>query len=152
MSLQINSEQEMEALGARLAQACLQTPGVIIFLEGNLGAGKTTLVRGLLRALGYNGNVKSPTYALVENYELQGWHIYHLDLYRLRDAEELEYLGLRDFVAPQTICLIEWPMNGADRLLQPDLTVQIDYLPSGRMVKIHKKTSVGEKVADLVLS
>ena len=148
----VKSAEEMEALGARIAEACLQTQGTLIFLEGDLGAGKTTLARGLLRRLGYQGNVKSPTYTLVESYELRGWRIYHLDLYRLHDPEELEYLGIRDFFAPQTICLIEWPMKGADRLLTADLTVQIDYLPQGRRVNIHKLTLAGEKVADLVLS
>lgn len=121
----IGSAQEMEALGARLA-AALATGGGLVFLHGPLGAGKTTLVRGLLRALGHAGSVKSPTYALLESYALAGMQVHHLDLYRLRDAEELEFIGLRELLDPRSICLIEWPDRGADQLPAPDATLWIE--------------------------
>ncbi len=118
------SAQEMEALGARLA-AALAPGGGVIFLHGPLGAGKTTLVRGLLGALGHTGSVKSPTYALLESYALSGVQVHHLDLYRLRDPEELEFIGLRDLLDPRAICLIEWPERGADQLPVSDLALWI---------------------------
>jgi tRNA threonylcarbamoyl adenosine modification protein YjeE len=95
-------------LGAALARA-LGEGGAVLYLSGELGAGKTTLARALLQALGYAGHVRSPTYTLVEPYELQGRRVFHLDLYRLAAAEELEYLGLRDLDPAQDLILVEWP-------------------------------------------
>ena len=148
MNLVIKNEKAMEALGARIATSCID--GALIFLKGNLGAGKTTLVRGLLRSLGYQGIVKSPTYALIESYDIHGRQVYHLDLYRLSDPEELDYLGVREFRDGQAICLIEWPEKAAEQSLQADMVIQIDYAGEGRNIKIEAKTSVGEKMVDLL--
>ncbi|HRJ52652.1 MAG TPA: tRNA (adenosine(37)-N6)-threonylcarbamoyltransferase complex ATPase subunit type 1 TsaE [Candidatus Thiothrix moscowensis] len=133
-SLQIHDETEMLALGARLARRF--PAGGLITLHGDLGAGKTTLVRGLLRELGHTGVVKSPTYTLVEPYHLAGRDIYHFDLYRLAEAEELEYMGIRDYLRPDALCLVEWPEKAGDILPIADLQVFIHHAGSERRVEL----------------
>jgi tRNA threonylcarbamoyladenosine biosynthesis protein TsaE len=105
--LLVESAQQMMALGGKIADTFPQ--GGLVFLHGDLGTGKTTLVRGLLRYLGFTGTVKSPTYTLVEPYNVNGRELYHFDLYRLADPEELEYMGVRDYLSSDVLCLIEWP-------------------------------------------
>lgn len=121
----LHGEAETEALGQALAR-CLPS-GSVVFLKGDLGAGKTTLVRGFLHALGHRGAVKSPTYTLVEPYAVAGKHVFHFDLYRLGGGEELEFMGIRDYFTPHSICLIEWPERGAGYLPHADLQVQLIY-------------------------
>ncbi|NOX08403.1 MAG: tRNA (adenosine(37)-N6)-threonylcarbamoyltransferase complex ATPase subunit type 1 TsaE [Gammaproteobacteria bacterium] len=140
----INSSVEMEQLGAALAKACRS--GGLIFLEGELGAGKTTLVRGLLRALGWQGKVKSPTYTLLEDYEIDGYQICHMDLYRLLDPEELEWLGIRDVLNQDTLCLVEWPDKGSGILPAPDLRVEIHYRGEAREVHLLASGDVGDAI------
>ena len=113
-----------EQLGAQLARAA--TPAVV-YLHGDLGAGKTTLVRGLIHALGYDGKVRSPTYTLVEPYACKPCTVSHLDLYRLADAEELEWLGLRDMLEEPSLLMIEWPERGEGQLPTADLSIDIEY-------------------------
>ena len=134
-----------EALGERLAGCCRQG-GLLLFLKGELGAGKTTLVRGFLHALGHGGAVKSPTYTLVESYPLDTLTIHHLDLYRLADAEELEWLGMRDLLAEDAICLIEWPERGSAMLPPPDLQLQLNYKNNGRQLRLEANGEVGDKL------
>ena len=128
----VADETEMAALGADLAEA-LAAP-VVIFLEGPLGAGKTTLARAFLQGLGYTGAVRSPTYTLVESYPFDGFDVHHLDLYRVADPDELEFLGVRDLAASEAIWLVEWAERGADRLPAPDHVIRIAFEGTGRRV------------------
>lgn len=117
------TEKVTEEYGAKIASGL--KGGEVIFLDGDLGAGKTTFVRGLLRELGHTGTVKSPTYTLVEPYSFQSFSVYHFDLYRLKDPEELEFVGLRDYLSGNGVCVFEWPARGAGRLPPPDLSIAI---------------------------
>jgi len=130
----IPSEKAMMQLGGKIAKQFLK--GGIVLLKGDLGAGKTTLVRGLLRSLGFEGTVKSPTYTLVEPYQVNDRRIYHFDLYRLGDPEELEYMGGRDYWDSDALCLIEWPEKALTYLPEADLQLTILYKGEQRRVLI----------------
>ncbi len=142
--LTLLSATETEAAGAALA-AALQTTdqGACIYLHGELGAGKTTFTRGLLAGLGHKGRVPSPTYTLVEPYELAGRPVWHLDLYRLGDAAELEYLGLDEMAGPRALLLIEWPERGKGFLPDNDLTIKLQVIPEGRLLRIEASGEAG---------
>ncbi|MED7665723.1 tRNA (adenosine(37)-N6)-threonylcarbamoyltransferase complex ATPase subunit type 1 TsaE [Pseudomonas moraviensis subsp. stanleyae] len=142
VTLYLADEQAMSDFGARIARVT-QGHG-LIFLEGNLGMGKTTLSRGTIRGLGHVGAVKSPTFTLVEPYEIGDIRAFHFDLYRLVDPEELEFLGIRDYFEDDALCLIEWPDKGAGFLPKPDLTITIGPQDSGRLLKILAQGSRGE--------
>ncbi|WP_223545715.1 tRNA (adenosine(37)-N6)-threonylcarbamoyltransferase complex ATPase subunit type 1 TsaE [Pseudomonas sp. A-B-19] len=142
VTLYLADEQAMSDFGARIARIT-QGHG-LIFLEGNLGMGKTTLSRGIIRGLGHVGAVKSPTFTLVEPYEIGDIRAFHFDLYRLVDPEELEYLGIRDYFEDDALCLIEWPEKGAGFLPKPDLTITISPQDSGRSLNILSQGSRGE--------
>jgi tRNA threonylcarbamoyladenosine biosynthesis protein TsaE len=135
----------MEALGDRLA-AALGSAGGVIFLCGELGAGKTTLVRGALRRLGVSGSVKSPTYTLIESYELAERTVYHIDLYRLADPQELEYLGLRELDRPEHVLFVEWPERGQESVPLPDLRIRIALDGAGRRVELAAASPRGDKL------
>ena len=131
-------ETEMVALGEQLGRVFIQYPGALtVHLLGDLGAGKTTLTRGILRAFGHAGAVKSPTYTLVEAYEFPTRTVYHFDLYRLGDPEELEYMGIRDYFVDRNLCLIEWPTRGEGVLPVPDLVIDISVAGAGRRLDLH---------------
>ncbi|HEY6528670.1 MAG TPA: tRNA (adenosine(37)-N6)-threonylcarbamoyltransferase complex ATPase subunit type 1 TsaE [Cellvibrionaceae bacterium] len=132
-SLFLPAEAATEAAGARLASVL--SSGGVVFLEGTLGAGKTYITRAIVRACGHVGTVKSPTYTLVEPYELAGLQVYHFDLYRLADAEELEFMGIRDYFAPGNLCLVEWPSRGAGFLPQPDVILKLTPDREGRTLE-----------------
>ncbi len=129
--VQTDNESDTEALGARLA-AATRGQALIVFLCGELGAGKTTLARGFLRGLGHTGPVKSPTFTLVEPYPLAPRPVFHFDLYRLSAASELEDLGMRDYLDGHSVLLIEWPERGAQGRIVPDVEVHIQARDGGR--------------------
>ena len=142
LTLHVIGEEAMMAFGARLAQV---SEGVgVIFLDGDLGAGKTTLSRGLIRGFGHEGAVKSPTFTLVEPYEIGSIKVFHFDLYRLVDPEELEFMGVRDYFDGDSLCLIEWPQRGAGFLPKPDLTITIRPHAQGRALTLSPIGSRGE--------
>ena len=141
IELEVPEVADMEALGARMAAQLGKAR--LIYVHGPLGAGKTTLVRGLLRALGHVGPVKSPTFTLVEPYELRGHRIYHFDLYRLNDPEELEFLGMRDYLHGEGVCVVEWAERAQGVLPAPDIDVMIQATEKGRMVRIAAHTDSG---------
>jgi len=134
----------MRYFGARLIAAC--DHGGVITLSGDLGTGKTTLVRGALQARGVVSGVRSPTYTLVEYYPFADFAVAHFDLYRLGDPEELEYLGYRDYLNPQTLCLIEWPQRAVGYLQAVDLAIELDYDPAGRSLQMVAASDWGSEL------
>ncbi len=147
--LEVPEARDMEALGAALA-LCLRG-GERIYLEGVLGAGKTTLVRGLLRALGWQEAVRSPTYTLVESYALEAFPLHHFDLYRLADPSELEYLGVREYFSPPAVCLVEWPAHGARELPPADLRLELEVTGNGRVVYRRQASDRGQSLWDCLI-
>jgi tRNA threonylcarbamoyladenosine biosynthesis protein TsaE len=149
LQLTAATADDTRALGARLAAALLSacpTEPVFVGLSGDLGAGKTTFVGGLLAALGHDGPARSPTYALIEPYRLAGRDVHHCDLYRLRDPGELEDLGVRDLLTGRSLLLVEWPERAADRLRAPDLALTFAYAAAGRTVTLIAGSEAGQRV------
>lgn len=144
MRIRLLDEERQVVFGERLGQA--MTWRGRLYLEGELGAGKTTLSRGILRALGHVGAVKSPTYTLVEPYELPQGRVYHFDLYRLADPEELEFIGGRDLFADDALCIVEWPSRGVGWLPVADLTLTLMLQESGRMAHLEAHSEHGHDV------
>ncbi|HET7776651.1 MAG TPA: tRNA (adenosine(37)-N6)-threonylcarbamoyltransferase complex ATPase subunit type 1 TsaE [Azospira sp.] len=142
-SLALPDEAATAALGAALAQAA--AAGLVIYLEGDLGAGKTTLVRAMLRALGHGGPVKSPTYALVEVYKLSSLYLYHFDFYRFDYPEEFVDAGLDDYFRQGALCLVEWPDKAAGFVPPPDLVLEFHFRDDGegRDLRLHSRSTAG---------
>ncbi len=136
-------EQATLALGAAVGLAL--EPGLVIYLCGELGAGKTTLARGLLRALGHKGTVKSPTYTLVEVYEVSRLHLHHFDFYRFHDPREWTDAGFRESFNGRTVSLIEWPEKAAGQLPPADLRIDLGLLATGRSAELTSNTPAGQK-------
>jgi tRNA threonylcarbamoyladenosine biosynthesis protein TsaE len=134
------------AFGEQLALASGSTAS--LFLYGDLGAGKTTLTRGFLRGLGYADRVKSPTYTLVEPYEIGAQKVFHFDLYRLQDSSELEFIGLQDYFIPQAICLVEWPQKAEELLPQPDVSCYIMTSTTGRQIRLEASSPHGHQILE----
>jgi len=136
-------EAATQALGARLARVL--EPGLSVWLCGDLGAGKTTLARGLVRELGYGGRVKSPTYTLVELYPFSSFNLYHFDLYRFVDQDEWAEAGFREYFNDTSLCLVEWPEKGGALLPRPDIQVRLDILDTGRIAHVQGLTEAGKQ-------
>ncbi|MGH1471761.1 MAG: tRNA (adenosine(37)-N6)-threonylcarbamoyltransferase complex ATPase subunit type 1 TsaE [Cellvibrionaceae bacterium] len=148
-SLFLENEEATVSLGVAIGSVIMddvRKTGVIIHLIGDLGAGKTTFCRGILKAFGHHGAVKSPTYTLVEPYDFDECHVRHFDLYRLGDPEELEYMGIRDYFGVGNLCLIEWPNRGEGVLPEADLIATVTVKVPGRQVELCAKTGIGQSI------
>lgn len=139
--IHLADEDAVAALAAALAPALHE--GGVIHLHGDLGAGKTTFARALIAALGVSGRIKSPTYSLIESYRADGLAIHHLDLYRIADAGELEWLGLDEIADGASLILVEWPERGGTALPRPDLVLEFAYAPVGRQLALHPRSARG---------
>lgn len=139
--LKLPDEAATLALGAALAERAAK--GLVLYLHGDLGAGKTTLVRGLLRALGYAGRVKSPTYTLLEPYVISGLHLYHFDFYRFKDKTEWVSSGFREYFNPDTLCIVEWPERAEDLLAPADLGVTLEIDGESRRATLESHSAAG---------
>jgi tRNA threonylcarbamoyladenosine biosynthesis protein TsaE len=144
MSLDLNlpDAAATERLGAALAGGI--APGRVVHLKGELGSGKTTLVRGLLHGLGYPGRVSSPTYTLVEPYDVSSLHFYHFDFYRLRDASEWLSSGFREYFNPESVCIVEWPERAGPTLPPPDLLISLEHAGEARRARLSAFSPSGE--------
>ena len=144
MNLRVSTSEAMQAIGASLAKAL--EGGTLVFLSGGLGAGKTTLVRGLIHALGHDGPVKSPTYTLVESYAFEDLTVYHFDLYRLSDPLELEYMGVQDYFDNQAVCLVEWPERAKGFLPDADIEIVFRFEGEARDVSLVAQSEAGYRI------
>jgi tRNA threonylcarbamoyladenosine biosynthesis protein TsaE len=144
--ISLPDEAATAAFAARLARAL--KPGLVIWLRGDLGTGKTTMVRALLRALGHAGRVKSPTYTLMEPYQIGGLPVRHFDLYRFQDADEWEAAGFRDEFNSRNVCLIEWPEKAAERMPPADVELALTATPQGRRLALRANTEMGSECLD----
>ena len=134
---------EADTLGLGAALAVGLNPGMIVYLEGELGAGKTTLARGVLHALGVTDRVKSPTYTLVEPYTISSLYLYHFDFYRLKYPDEWIDAGLREYFNESAVCLVEWPEKARGQLPAPDVTIELAVAGNARSTTISAETEAG---------
>jgi len=142
-------ENRMQQLAGRIG-AALPTP-LVVYLEGDLGAGKTTFARALIKGAGYTGRVKSPTYGILEHYPVGEVEFLHLDLYRIADSDELDFLGIADLLSAHSVLLVEWPGHGAGRLPRPDLTVTFSHDGEVRSLVFQAHSNSGIRICDSIL-
>ncbi|TQF66610.1 tRNA (adenosine(37)-N6)-threonylcarbamoyltransferase complex ATPase subunit type 1 TsaE [Pseudoalteromonas luteoviolacea] len=150
LQLSLADEDATIALGRQLASSISE--GAVFYMHGDLGAGKTTMTRGLVQGLGHVGNVKSPTYTLVEPYELPERSVYHFDLYRLGDPEELEFMGIRDYFSTQAVCIVEWPEKGHGYIPNPDIDVYLAYEGDARSATLKAHSERGKQLLATISS
>jgi tRNA threonylcarbamoyladenosine biosynthesis protein TsaE len=146
----LDDDTDTETAGAALAAAL--HAGLVVYLVGDLGAGKTTLVRGVLRALGHGGKVKSPTYTLIEPYAVSRLHLYHFDFYRFAVPEEYLEAGLDEYFAGQGVCLVEWPDKAAPYVARPDVEIGLTVSGSGRRLEVSPLTEAGRSCTQTMLA
>ena len=144
----LDDAEATERFGGALALALSARPGLVVFLEGELGAGKTTLVRGWLRALGIDGPIRSPTYTLIEPYQIAARDLLHMDLYRLRSPDELEGLGLDDYAPQRCWWLVEWPQQGGDRMPPPNLRIVLQMHDQKRKIFVEGPAAEAPEVIE----
>ena len=144
----VRDEQAVAELAAALARAV--RPPAVVWLRGDLGAGKTTFARAYIHSLGFRGYVKSPSYGLLETYEVEGQKVLHLDLYRIEDPEELEYLAIRDLYGPDTVLMVEWPDRGHGFLPEPDLVLEFGETDESRFIRCLPFSIQGSSLAKKV--
>lgn len=142
------TEEQMPALGRTLAAALKENDGAVIYLDGTLGMGKTTLSQSVVHGCGWSGRVKSPTYTLVEPYDCGAIQVVHFDLYRLADPEELEFIGIRDYVQPHTVWLVEWPERGVGVLPEADVVIHFSEAGTARELTVEPRSERGRAVSD----
>jgi tRNA threonylcarbamoyladenosine biosynthesis protein TsaE len=142
LELKLPNEASTLRLGEALAAGAV--PGRVLFISGDLGAGKTTLVRGLLRRLGHSGSVKSPTYAIVEPYTFSRLHLYHFDFYRFKDRSEWLNSGFREHFNPDSLCVVEWPEKAGDLLSAPDLHITLEFDAEARRARLQARSPAGK--------
>ncbi|KGP63274.1 ATPase [Legionella norrlandica] len=142
--LDLANEEESKRFAEKLV-FCIKAPLVITF-SGEIGTGKTTIIRAMLRALGVVSAIKSPTFSLVESYACHEWHIHHFDLYRIHEEEELDYLGFRDYFSKQSICCIEWPEKAGKTLPSVDIRFNLNIKGSGRLMQMSALSGAGKKI------
>ncbi len=150
----LKDERDTLNLGGAIARAVRDVGGMIIYLQGDLGAGKTTMTRGFIQQLGYQGRVKSPTYTLIESYSFERISVHHLDLYRLSDAEELEFMGLRDLLSGNDLFLIEWPEKGEGWLPDAEFDITLSYSGDSRSAKLHyrgKNALLNDRISTITI-
>jgi tRNA threonylcarbamoyladenosine biosynthesis protein TsaE len=147
-SFALVNEQATVAMGKQIAKIVKSelNQGIVVYLNGDLGAGKTTITRGFVQGMGHVGHVKSPTYTLVEPYDLKEWQVYHFDLYRLADPEELEFMGIRDYFNENCCCFIEWPEKGTGLLANADITINMVYQGEQRVVEFQSHNTRGKNL------
>lgn len=146
-TVELSTQEQTESFAAEVAKACrVMKASISIHLIGDLGAGKTTFSRGFIQSLGFTGRVKSPTYTLVEPYEIGELNVFHFDLYRLADPEELEFMGIRDYQQSGSINLIEWPSKGEGYLPPPSICINIGFIEQGRVIEVESLDAIGERV------
>ena len=146
----VPDEASVEALASRFARRL--EPPMVLYLRGDLGAGKTTFARAYVQALGFTGYVKSPSYGLLETYEVAAQRVLHLDLYRIEDPEELEFLALRDLFTEQTVLLVEWPERGESYLPPPDLVLFFGEMDEARYIRCEARSPGGSAAARSILA
>jgi len=149
ITLELENEAATLAAGGRLANCIVA--GLTIYLHGDLGAGKTTFVRGLLHHLGYIGKVKSPTYTLIEPYVVSGLQLYHFDLYRFIDPQEWDAAGFRDYFNPQSVCVVEWPERAGNLLPKADIDIHLSPHNQGRQLRLSSNTDAGKRCLEQFL-
>lgn len=147
-TLRLESEDATRALGAQLARGL--RPGLAVYLSGELGSGKTALVRAMLEALGISGKIKSPTYTIVEPYQSGELAVYHFDFYRFRNAAEWEEAGLREYFNARSVCLVEWPEKAGPDLPRPDWAIRLTVVaPEIRDLELDAATELGKQCLKL---
>jgi len=152
INFQLSDEQATIDMGGQLADVVKRElkQGIVVYLNGDLGAGKTTLTRGFVQGMGHKGHVKSPTYTLVEPYDLNDWQVYHFDLYRLADPEELEFMGIRDYFNQNCCCFIEWPEKGLGLLANADVSINMAYQGEHRSIVLQAHSELGQQLLNVL--